>query len=231
MTNRLAANAAPAIRDFIRAWTSPAAPPFVPEICLHTADEVFPLWKQTVEMWELDDAMMPFWAFAWSGGQGLARFVLDRPEIVDGLPVVDLGAGSGLLSMAALLAGAAEVRAVEQDPIAQEVIRLNAALNGLPPPHISSVLEPALARRAVILAGDTFYDADTRTRLGSAVAKAAEVAEAVLLGDAGRGYLPPWNLKTLAEYDVPVMGAVEDGVTRPVTVWRLEESPRASAPR
>src|SRR5580658_7931943 len=117
--------------DFIRANTTIASPPLVPEISLHLASEITPIWQATEDSLARFGTPPPFWAFAWAGGQALARYLLDSPEVVAGREVLDLCSGSGMVAIAAAKAGAAAVVAAEIDPFAAAAIALNAPLNGV----------------------------------------------------------------------------------------------------
>jgi predicted nicotinamide N-methyase len=207
---------------FIRANTTVMAPPLVPELQLHLAHEAVPLWQKTEE--ELGEMGLapPFWAFAWAGGQALARHVLDHLALVAGKSVVDLASGSGLVGIAAMKAGAASVLAADIDDLSLAAIRLNAALNGV---AVAVTGEDLLGSPAphcdVILVGDLFYEKD----LASRVFAWAEAAEArgitVLIGDPGRSYLPREKLAKLAEHRVKVTRDLEDAEIKVTSVWRL----------
>src|SRR5580692_869145 len=114
---------------FVRANTAIGSPPLVPEIRLHLATEVTPIWQATEESLARFGTPPPFWAFAWAGGQALARYLLDHPETVAGKEVLDICSGSGIVAIAAAKAGAAKVVAAEIDPFAATAIALNTALN------------------------------------------------------------------------------------------------------
>ena len=207
---------------FIRANTSVMAPPLVPELRLHLAHEAVPLWQKTEE--ELGEMGLPppFWAFAWAGGQALARHVLDHPEIVGGKRVVDLASGSGLVGLAAMKAGAARVLAADIDGFSLEAIRLNAALNGA---ELDVTGENLLDRPAppceVILVGDLFYEKDLAARVFSWLAEAESRGIVTLIGDPGRSYLPREKLVKLGEYKVAVTRDLEDSEIKLTSVWRL----------
>ncbi|OAP39066.1 nicotinamide N-methyase [Sinorhizobium glycinis] len=207
--------------SFIRANTGILSPPHVPEIRLHLASEAHDLWLKTEEELEEIGLPPPFWAFAWAGGQGLARYVLDHPEVVRGRRVVDFAAGSGLVAIAAMLAGAAEVLAVDIDPWAETAVRLNAELNGV---SVSFLSEDIIGRgRAadVYLAGDVFYDrgfADLIQPWFDALERSGVL---VLVGDPGRAYCPRERMTALATYEVPVTRALEDSEVKRTTVWRF----------
>lgn len=206
--------------SFIRAHTAVASPPLVPEIALHLATEITPLWQATEAWLEREGIEPPYWAFAWAGGQALARHLLDRPETVAGKRVLDFGAGSGLVALAAGRAGAM-VEAAELDPVAVSVIRLNAGLNNL---LIAVLIGDVIGRDDgwdVVLAGDMFYErtlaAAALPWLRGLVARGA----LVLLGDPGRAYLPESGLTEVAVYNVPTTRELEDREMREGRIWRL----------
>ena len=205
--------------EFIRRHTRPARPSLVPEVELLVATDVVALWEAMED--ERGGAMSepPFWAAAWPGGQALARLVLDRPELAAGRTVLDLGSGSGLVAVAAALAGASDVLASEIDPFGLTAIGLNADLNGVPPVRVvGDVLGSDPPDVDVVLAGDVCYDRLMSERvlpfLQAARARGAEV----LLGDPGRPYVPTDRLEALAAFDVP---DTEGPRSRRTTVWRL----------
>ena len=205
---------------FIRANTALRAPPHVPEILLHLADEAHDLWHRTEEELQEMGLQPPYWAFAWAGGQGLARYVLDHPETVAGKRVLDFATGSGLVAIAAARAGAAEVLAADIDRFCRGAVMLNAAANGVAVPFTDADLTGADGGWDVVLAGDVFYDrAMTASLLHWFDALAARGAS-VLVGDPGRSYLPRDRLTKLAEYQVPVTRALEDAEVKRTTVWR-----------
>lgn len=207
--------------QFIRANSAVLAPPLVPEIRLHLAHEALPLWERTEE--ELGEIGLPppFWAFAWAGGQALARYLLDNPGMVAGLDVLDFAAGSGLVGIAALQAGARRVTASEVDAFAVAAIELNAAINGA----ALDVLGDDLIGRDdgwdVVLVGDAFYEKPLADRMLPWLAGLARRGATVLVGDPGRTYLPRTGLEKLAAYEVPVTRALEDADIKRTAVWRL----------
>ncbi|MEJ3743675.1 50S ribosomal protein L11 methyltransferase [Actinomycetes bacterium KLBMP 9797] len=205
---------------FVRKHTRLAAAPFVPEILLHQADEAIELWEET-EGAAATPQPPPFWAFAWAGGQALARYVLDHPDLVAGRRVLDLAAGSGLVAIAAAQAGAASVTAVEIDPLAVAAIAVNAAANGVTiTAHLGDVLD-AEATDDVVLAGDVFYSREMTGRMLAYLRGAAARGARTLAGDPGRAYLPTANLRKIAEYDVPVVATLEDAAIKRTTVWEV----------
>jgi len=210
--------------DFIRANTAVATPPLVPEISLHLAGEITPLWQATEASLQRDQLPPPYWAFAWAGGQALARHVLDHPALVRGKRVLDFGAGSGLLALAAVKAGAAETTAAEIDAFAAAAIALNAVLNGLP---VAVARDDLIGRHPVpwdvVLVGDMCYERPLAERLTHWLRRLAQAGTMVLLGDPGRTYLPREGLIELARYDVPTPLDLEDRALRVGVVWRLVE--------
>ena len=206
---------------FIRANTSLLAPPHVPEIRLHLADEAHELWLKTEEELEAIGLPPPFWAFAWAGGQGLARYLLDNPAIVRGRRVLDFASGSGLVAIAAAKAGAAHVLAADIDPFCAAAIRLNLEANGVSADFTGSDLIGADEGWDVVLAGDVFYDKALAVRLTPWFSSLAARGATVLVGDPGRSYLPREGLLRLAEYQVSVTRALEDAEVKRTTVWRV----------
>ncbi|MBB4568140.1 class I SAM-dependent methyltransferase [Rhizobium leucaenae] len=207
--------------SFIRANTSLTAPPHVPEIRLHLASEAHDLWLKTEEELEAIGLPPPFWAFAWAGGQGLARYVLDHPDTVAGKRVLDFASGSGLVAIAAKLAGASHVLAADIDPWAETATRLNAAENDVALDFTGDDLIGRIMDVDVILAGDVFYDRDFADRLIPWFRQLAGEDRLVLVGDPGRAYLPKDRLEAEASYQVPVTRALEDSEVKKTTVWRF----------
>jgi predicted nicotinamide N-methyase len=224
-------------RAFIEASTAIASPPLLPELSLHLATEVTPLWEATEAWLSARGLEPPFWAFAWAGGQALARLLLDRPDLVRGAVVVDLASGSGLCAIAAARAGARRVVAVDRDPMAKAAVALNAALNGaIVEAHTEDLvgqerLPPWAEGAGVVLAGDVCYDAAmTRAVMPWLRARAAEGA-VVLLGDPGRAYLPAEGLVEIARYRVPVIDDVESEREKWGVVYEvIATAPPAASP-
>ncbi|MCV9966083.1 methyltransferase [Pararhizobium sp. BT-229] len=206
---------------FIRANTDIMTPPHVPEIRLHLASEAHDLWLKTEEELEEIGLPPPFWAFAWAGGQGLARHILDHPELVRGKHVVDFASGSGLVAIAAMKAGAASVLAVDIDPWAETAVRLNAALNGTQVAFAATDIIGTMRSADVYLAGDVFYDKSFADRLIPWFSALAGEGADVLVGDPGRAYRPRERMEMLAAYQVPVTRALEDSEVKKTTVWRF----------
>ena len=209
-------------RHLVLARTRLSRPPAVPELELHLADDMDQAW--TAVQAELDDATLPppFWAFAWLGGQAVARHVLDHPDEVAGLRVLDLATGSGLCGLAAQRAGARTVTAVDVDPVATVAAAVNAELNGLAL-HVlhADVLDDPPPDVDVVLAGDVFYDAAMAARVQPWLLAAHRSGTRVLVGDPGRHYLPRALLVELASYDVPTTRDLEGVEVKTVRVYAV----------
>ena len=207
---------------FIRENTTLMTPPLVPEVQLYLAHEAVPLWQKTEE--ELGEMGLPppFWAFAWAGGQALARHVLDHPDIVQGKRVIDLASGSGLVGIAAMKAGAASVLAADIDAFSVEAIVLNAETNGVSLEATSrDLLEQPAEGCDVILVGDLFYEKGLAAKVFAWLEEAEARGIVTLIGDPGRSYLPRAELKKLGEYKVQVTRDLEDAEVKLTSVWRL----------
>jgi predicted nicotinamide N-methyase len=206
---------------FIRANTQLLAPPHTPEIWLHLATELVPIWQKTEEELAAIGVPPPFWAFAWAGGQALARYLLDHPDTVQGKRVLDFASGSGLSAIAAAKAGARDVLATEIDPFAIAAIGLNATANGV---AIASTLEDVIGRDDgwdTVLAGDVCYEREMAARVFAWLRSLAGRGALVLMGDPGRNYLPSSNLVEIAAYDVQTTRELEDREVRRTKVWQI----------
>ncbi|WP_267426303.1 methyltransferase [Methylobacterium sp. GC_Met_2] len=208
---------------FIRVNTRLMPVPHAPEIRLHVADEATALWEKTEEELESIGLPPPFWAFAWAGGQALARYILDNPDRVTGARIIDFASGSGLVAIAAARAGAQHVTASDLDPFAMAAIRLNAAANdvaGLIEPVSDNLLgtEPEVD---LVLAADVFYERDLAEAVTTWLFGLQARGVQVLIGDPGRTYLPRDRLECLATYAVPVSRSLEDTEIKRSHVWRL----------
>lgn len=208
-------------RAFILGHTRLMPVPHAPEISLHVADEATPLWLKTEE--ELGEIGLdpPFWAFAWAGGQALARHVLDTPGLVAGRTVLDLASGSGLVAIAAAMAGAAHVTAVDIDPFTADAIALNAQANGVTVTPVVGDMIGGPVEADVILAGDVCYAREMTERIVAWLGPLARAGRTILIGDPGRTYLPRARLQRLADYEVPVTRELEDMEIKRTSVWRL----------
>jgi predicted nicotinamide N-methyase len=207
-------------RALVLARTRLQSPPAVPELVLHLADDMDQAWTSLQR--ELDDGELPppFWAFAWLGGQALARHVLDAPHEVRGRRVLDLATGSGLCGLAAVRAGAGAVLAVDLDPIAVEATRLNAEANAVElSVRCADLLDGPLPDVDVVLAGDVFYDAEMAERVQPWLLAAHRAGARVLVGDPGRHYLPRGLLDQVGELDVPTTRELEGVEVKRVRVY------------
>jgi len=208
---------------FIRDNTRLLPVPHAPEISLYVADEATALWQKTEDELEVIGLPPPFWAFAWAGGQALARYVLDHPELVAGRRVLDFASGSGLVAIAAAKAGAVHVTASDLDDFAMSAIGLNAAANGVAE-RITAVRDDLIGSdpgSAVVLAADIFYESDLAGRVTAWLSGLHAGGATVLVGDPGRSYLPRDRLEQLATYEVPVSRSLEDAEIKRSSVWRF----------
>jgi predicted nicotinamide N-methyase len=212
-------------RDFIVANTRRQRPPHTPEIELFLADEVTPIWRMTEEALEEIGLPPPFWAFAWAGGQALARYVLDNPRAVAGKRVIDFATGSGLVGIAAMKAGAAEVLCADIDPYCEAAVALNAEANGVACGFVGENLldAPAPASAEVILAGDICYEKPLAEKVLAWLAAARDRGATVLIGDPGRSYFPRQGLEKLAEYRVPTTRELEDMEVKKTAVFAMPQ--------
>ena len=204
--------------DFVRQNSALTAPPLVPEIALHLATEVVPLWRKTEEELAEIGVPPPYWAFAWAGGQALARYVLDNPGLVAGKRVLDFGSGSGLVALAAARAGAAHVLAADIDKFAVAAIAANADANNLAVAVTSDDIIGSAETYDVILVGDMCYERPLAERLMDWL-KTSQAD--ILLGDPGRTYFPKEGLARLASYPVATTRELEDREIRETGVYRL----------
>jgi predicted nicotinamide N-methyase len=225
------ARASVAAPDIIRASTRLRPVPLVPEIRLHQASEPISLWQRTEQMAGQAALDPPFWAFAWAGGQALARYILDHPEVARGRHLTDIASGSGLVAIAAAKAGAATVTAYDIDPLAAAAIEVNAAANEVTVlAACADILDqddmPAPGTD-LVLAADAFYTRDLAATVMRFLHRARARGASVLVGDFGRAYLPRPRLTPLASYDVPGLRALEDSDSKHTTIWTLSEPPMA----
>lgn len=210
-------------RAFILENTRLQRPPHTPEIALHLADEVTPLWRLTEERLAEFGLPPPFWAFAWAGGQALARYVLDHPQTVRGRRVLDFATGSGLVAIAAMKAGAAAAQGADIDRFCTSAVALNAEANGVEVAFTDADLlaAPAPADADVILAGDICYERPLAERVEGWLREARDRGAEVLIGDPGRTYLPRARLRPLAEYRVATSRELEDQEVKRTAVYAL----------
>ena len=208
---------------FIAANTKIVSPPLVPEIKLRLATEITPIWQATETELQEIGIPPPFWAFCWPGGQALARYVLDNPDIVHGKRVLEFAAGSAVSGIAAAVGGAAEVIANDIDAMAVAAAQTNAALNKV---TLTPSTENYLMRETpdgcdVILAGDIFYEQSPAVEIEAFLRREAASGAVVLIGDPGRKYLPIKNLQEVMRYEVPTSLELEDREMRDGVVWRV----------
>jgi predicted nicotinamide N-methyase len=206
---------------FILAQTAIGAPPLVPEIKLHLATEITPIWEATEESLAAMNLPPPYWAFAWAGGQALTRFLIDHPDWVQGKRVLDFAAGSGLSAIGAAKAGAALTQAAEIDDFAIAAIALNARANNVVIDLVREDLIGVAPRWDVVLAGDVCYERPMAEKVIAWFRALAGRGVAVLMGDPGRAYLPQSGLLELGRYWVPTSLELEDRTERETIVWRL----------
>jgi predicted nicotinamide N-methyase len=222
----MAGNPAPRPAGLIEAGTRLRPVPLVPEIRLYQAAEPIELWQRTERVAGRTGLDPPFWAFAWAGGQALARYLLDHPGVARGRQVIDIASGSGLVAIAAMLAGAAAVTAYDIDPLAVAAIGVNAAANGVRVSAVGADILDQAGRPApgtgLVLAADAFYQRDLAGRVLRFLERAQEEST-VLAADFGRAYLPRDRLAPLASYEVPGLGALEDSDVKHTTIWALRE--------
>ena len=205
--------------------------PLLPEIRLHQAGDPISMWQQTEQAAGRDDLDPPFWAFGWAGGQALARYLLDCPETVRGRRVIDIASGSGLVAIAAAMAGARAVTAYDIDPLAVAAIGVNAAANGVRVQAVCvDVLDedgPPSPGADLVLVADAFYESDLAGQVTKFLERCQARGAAILVGDLGRRYLPYSRLAELASYDVPGVGALESRDVVRATVWTTRAADRS----
>ena len=206
---------------FILANTTVTTLPVAPAIRLHLADEAHELWGKTEDELEEIGLPPPFWAFAWAGGLGLARFLLDHPQLVAGKRVVDFATGSGLVAIAALKCGARSALAADIDPWAKTAAAMNARLNMVSLDFTGEDLIGTVPDADILLAGDVFYDRDFADRLKPWFCDLGAAGLTVYAGDPGRKYCPTSGATAVAAYDIAVSRALEDSDIKKTTIWRF----------
>ena len=208
---------------FIRANTKILAPPLIPEVRLHLAEESLAIWSKTEEELGASGLPPPYWAFAWAGGQALGRHILDNPQLVAGKPVVDLAAGCGLTAIAALKAGATSAIGNDIDDFAGAAMTLNAGLNGVGiEVQLGDMLSGPPPPGHVILVGDLFYEKPLAERVLAWLYRCQTAGAVILTGDPQRTYFPKDRFLRIAEYQVPVSRELEDVEIKRTSVWRLK---------
>ena len=205
---------------FVAAHTVLAHAPLVPEIALHLATEITPIWQASETWLQQANVDPPFWAFAWPGGQVIARHVLDHPDLVRGRRVLDFAAGCGIAAIACAMAGAALVDAAEIDAMAVAAIRMNAATNGVDVVALDQDVVGQPCRWDLIVCGDVCYEAPMTTHIMPWLRRMAAETE-VWVADPGRAYLPGDGLMEVAAHDVPTSLELEDRMLRRTKLFRL----------
>ncbi|PKU23743.1 class I SAM-dependent methyltransferase [Telmatospirillum siberiense] len=207
---------------FIRAHTELASPPACPEIRLHLATEITPLWQATEDFLHGNNLPPPYWAFPWVGGQALSRYVLDTPDLVRGKRVLDFAAGCGMTAIAAVMAGASSAHAAEIDAVAAEAIGLNATANAV---TVEVLLDDVLERPDcpwdVVLAGDVCYERPMAEKVFAWMRRCATAGCDILMADPGRSYLPRTGLMKVAAYTIACSLELEDRTSRDVVVYKV----------
>jgi predicted nicotinamide N-methyase len=209
-------------KAFVQTNTRPVTIKRLAPIRIFQADELTPIWQATQDDLDADQVAPPFWAFAWAGGQGVARYLLEHREWIAGRRVLDLASGSGLVAIAAALAGASDVRANDIDPMCEAAIALNAELNGVDVTFVGGdLLGGPTPDVDVILAGDVFYEQGMGARFHAFLLDARLAGVDVLVGDPGRAYVPRTGLELVGEYAVETSMEIENATTKTARVWRL----------
>jgi predicted nicotinamide N-methyase len=216
MTSKLGAK-----RNFVVANTRLMAPPLTPEIKLWLADEAVPIWKKTEDELGAMGLAPPFWAFAWAGGQALARYVLDNPAIARGKRVLDFASGSGLVAIAAAKAGAGDVEASDIDAFAIAAIDANAVENHVAITARDEDLIGSDEGWEVVLAGDVSYEKSMAAAVTAWLFSLSRRGATVLIGDPRRSYLAVSRLESVIEYRVPVTRELEDSEIKRTGVFRF----------
>ncbi len=206
--------------EFIASHTVATILPFIPEITLHLAAELTPIWSAT-EAWLFEHNVdPPYWAFAWPGGQVLARYILDHPTVVRGRRILDFAAGCGIAAIACAMAGAAHVDAAEIDGLAVESIRLNARRNHVDVSVLDGDIVGMACRWDLILCGDICYEAPMTRHIMPWLRRVAQTSE-VWIADPGRAYRPDYDLELFFSCDVPTIRELEDKDFRTVGLYRV----------
>jgi len=208
------------VQEFVRAHTMLTHAPLVPEIALHLATEITPIWQASEAWLQENNIEPPFWAFAWPGGQALARHVLDHPEAVRGRRVLDFAAGCGIAAIACAMAGAATIEAAEIDAMAIAATLANAQANRVTLHPLAEDVVGQPCRWDLILCGDVCYEAPMTRHILPWLRRMAAACE-VWVADPGRAYLPADGLTPLGEYAVPTSLELEDRTLRPTRLYRL----------
>ena len=206
----------------IRTHTVAGRAPLVPELTLHLATHITPLWEATENLLTQTDMPPPFWAFTWPGGQALARYILDHPQVVAGRHVLDFGTGNGIQAIAAMIAGARSALANDIDPVSLVAARLNAKLNKVRIDTESSDLVGKIDPHwDLVIAGDVCYEQQASDAITEWLRRIAATGTPVLMADPGRTFAPTTGFEELESYEVPVEQALEDTNVMETGVWRM----------
>ncbi len=206
---------------FIERETAISATALVPEVRLHLARDTLRIFLEAEALLDGSFGAHPYWAFAWPGGQALARYILDHPEIVDGRRVLDLGAGSGLGAIAAMKAGAASVRCSDIDPMAAVVCQMNGEANGVLLDVTTADLLGETPNADVILIGDLVYDPDLQMRVGLLLDAANQAKIPVYYADRTTARRPRQGFRLLMEYEAALTPAMVDDFVERARVWAM----------
>lgn len=208
--------------EFITEHTVVSSPPACPELRLHLASEVTPLWQATETWLERNNLPPPYWAFPWVGGQALARYILDNPALVAGKSVLDFASGSGLVGIAAKMAGAADVLATDIDKMALAAIELNAKENNVAI-DISDrdVLDEEDCPWDIIVAGDVCYEKPMAEKTFAWLRRCSKAGAKALMADPGRAYLPKTGLMRLSQITIACSLDLEDKTSRDVGIYQI----------
>ena len=208
-------------REFILSNTIVKAPPLVPELRLHLARHAHDIFQDAHTFATGGLGARPYWAYAWPGGQALARHILDHPALVRGLSILDLGAGSGIGGIAAMVAGAQAVLAADVDPLASCVVQLNADVNGV---VVDTTTDDLLGQDTLfdlIIVGDLVYEPELQDRVGAFIARHHQRGVSILYGDRTTARRPPGRFTLLAQHQAPLTPAMDDDVSEDARVWLL----------
>lgn len=205
----------------LRCQTRLSATALVPEVCLHLAADATGIFASVDAIEREGERYPPYWAFAWPGGQAMARYLLDTPETVSGRRVLDIGAGSGIAAIAAALRGAAEAVAVDVDPLAAAAARMNAAVNAVSVTTLTGDVLGALPEADVMLIGDLVYEPDLQTRVAALLEWARQSGLEVLIADRTNARRPPLALEAVAAYDAPLTPSLPAHPFERACIWRL----------
>jgi predicted nicotinamide N-methyase len=208
-------------REFVTRNTRVGRAALVPEIELLLGNMVIPLWELIESEYEERGMNPPYWAFAWPGGQALARYILDQPNLVQGRTVLDFASGSGIAGIAAARMGALSVLCADTDPLAEAACELNSRRNGVRVETTTTDLVGFDFVPDVVLAGDICYDRAMSSRAIAWLVELALKGAIVLIGDPGRNYLPKTGLDPITYYPVNTSLDLEDTEMRRADVYRL----------